>query len=236
LLGGFGEVHAHDVVAAEGDHFAPLAVLDGLSGPQTVAGGEDAVVGRWCATALEVPQHHVACLDAGALFDLTGQPFRYPSQPDVAELVFLGSLGHEVLAESNALRDSYQAPLLAFLGAFFEDPGDLVQVRFDFRDERHVGGGGEACAPGDPTGVPPHHLDHDDPLVAPCRGPEPVYGVRGDGDGRVVAEGRVRRREVVVYGLGASHDLHPEVVVEPLGDAKRIVTAYGDEGVNSELL
>src|SRR5688572_4167523 len=49
LVGSFGEVHGHNVVSAEGDHFAPLAVLDGLGGPQAVAGGEDTVVGRWCA-------------------------------------------------------------------------------------------------------------------------------------------------------------------------------------------
>src|SRR5215212_9777378 len=102
--------------------------------------------------------------------------------------------------------------------------------------KRHVGGGGEACAPGDPTSVPSHHLDDNDPLVALCRRPELVYGVRGDGDGGIIAESRVRRRQVVVYCFGASHDLHPEVVVEPLGDAKRIVAAYCDEGIHAELL
>src|SRR5215210_1986458 len=73
LLGGLLERYCDDVVAAQGDHLAPFAVLHGLGGPQAVAGGEDAVEGRRGAAALKVPEDDVARLDAGALLDLTGQ-------------------------------------------------------------------------------------------------------------------------------------------------------------------
>ena len=96
--------------------------------------------------------------------------------------------------------------------------------------------GGETRAPGDPTGVTAHHLNDHDPLVALGRGAELVYGVGGDGDGRVVTERGIRGREVVVYGLGTADDLDAEVVVEPLCDAQSIVAADGDQRVYPELL
>ena len=68
------------------------------------------------------------------------------------------------------------------------------------------------------SGSPEREVPDPYPLVAPGGGPEAVYGLGGDRDGGVVAEGRVDRREVVVYGLGTAYDLHAEVLVEPLGD------------------
>ena len=147
----------------------------------------------------------------------------------------LGVLGYVVLAQDYALADRDYAPALAVLGALLEEVRYLVEVRFHLGDEGDVRGAGDARAPGDPTGVPPHDLDHHDPLVALGRGPYLVYGVGGDGDGRVVAEGRVGGRKVVVYGLGAPDDLDAEVVVEPLGDPQSIVAANGDEGVDAVL-
>src|SRR3712207_8926085 len=53
LLGGFGEVHGDDLASPQRHHLAPLAVLDGFGGAQTVAGREDAVVGGGGAAALQ---------------------------------------------------------------------------------------------------------------------------------------------------------------------------------------
>jgi hypothetical protein len=155
----------------------------------------------------------VAGLDTSAALYLLGQRLGDAAQTYVPELVALGVLGHVLLGEGHALGDGDEAPLLAVVGAFGEDVCYLVEVGLDLGDEGDVGGGGEAGAPGDPTGVPPHHLHDHYPLVALGGRPELVYGVRGDGDRRVEPERRIRRREVVVYGLRAPDDLHAEVVV-----------------------
>src|SRR5215203_5533712 len=236
LIGGLREIYGHDVVTPEGDHLAPLAVLDGFGGPQTVTGREDTVEGRGGAAALQVAEDHVARLYARARFDLSRQRLGDAAETDVSELVRLGVLGHELLGEGHALAYGDEAPLLAPLGSLFEDVGDLVQVRLDLGNEGNVRRAREASPPGDPTSVTSHHLDDHDPLVAFGRGAELVYGVGGYGDGGVVAEGGVGRREVVVYGLGAAHDLYPEVVVESLGDPERVIAADGHEGVYAEIL
>src|SRR5215211_1495073 len=218
LGGGLVEGNGDDVVASERDHLAPLAVLDGFGCPEPVAGREDAVEGGRGAAALQVAKDDVAGVYAGALLELSGKAFADAAEPYVAELVLLGVLGHEVLAEGHALAHGDDAPLISSFGALLEEVGDGIEVRFHLGDQGDVRGGSEAGAPGDPTRVAAHDLDDDDPLVAPGGGSYPVYCLGGYRDGRVVAEGRVGRREVVVYGLGTPDDLHPEVVVEPLGD------------------
>src|SRR5215216_952915 len=213
LGGGLVEGDGDDVVASERDHLAPLAVLDGFGCPEPVAGREDAVEGGRGAAALQVAKDDVAGVYAGALLELSGKAFADAAEPDVAELVLLCSLGHEVLAEGHALAHGDDAPFVSPLGALLEEVGYRFEVGLHLGDQGNVRGGGEACALGDPTRVPPHDLDDDDPLVAPGRGPHPVYRLGGYRDGGVVAERRVGRREVVVYGLRAPHHLHPEVVV-----------------------
>src|SRR3712207_8022955 len=52
------------------------SVLDGLGGPQAVAGREDAVEGGRGAAALQVSQDDVAGVYAGALLKLPGQADR----------------------------------------------------------------------------------------------------------------------------------------------------------------
>src|SRR5918993_1885957 len=234
LLGGFGEVNGDDLAAPERHHLAPLAVLDGFGGAQTVAGREDAVVGGGGAAALQVPEDDVAGVYSGALLQFAGQALADAAEAHVAELVLLAGLGHEVLAERYAFGDGDDAPAVALLGALLEEVGYGVEVRFHFRDQRHVRGGGDACAPRDPTGVAAHDLHDQYPLVALSRGPEAVYRLRRYRHGGIVPEGRVGRREVVVYGLGAAYDLRPEVFVQPLGYAQRVVAADGDEGVHAE--
>src|SRR3712207_5994139 len=190
------------------------SVLDGLGGPQAVAGREDAVEGRRGAAALQVSEDDVARVYAGALLELPGQALADAAEPHVAELVLLLGLGHEVLAEGHALAHGDDAPFFASLGALLEEVGDGLEVGLDLGDQGHVRGGGDAGSPGDPARVPPHDLDDDDPLVALGRGPYAIYRLGSYRDGGVVTKRRVGCREVVVYGLGAPDDLHPEVVVE----------------------
>src|SRR5215211_5273014 len=126
LLGGLREVDGHDVVTPECDHLAPLAVLDGLGGPEPVAGAQDAVEGSGGSAALEVTEDNVACLDTGALFDLARKCLRDAAETYVAELVRFGVLGHELFREGHALAHGDKAPLLALFGTLLEDVRDLI--------------------------------------------------------------------------------------------------------------
>jgi hypothetical protein len=64
---------------------------------------------------------------------------------------------------------------------------------------------------------------------------EPVEGLRHDRDRRVETERVIRSGEVVVDGLGNA-DAAQAPVVELLGDAERVLTADGDNGVDLEFL
>ena len=100
-------------------HLTPLAVLDGFGGAQSVAGGEDAIVGGRGSAPLEVSEDDVARLYAGPFFYLLGERLRYAAKLHVAELVALGALGYVVFGEDDAFADGDEAPLLAVLGALF---------------------------------------------------------------------------------------------------------------------
>src|SRR5215208_1968726 len=134
LGGGLIEGDGDDVVAPERDHLAPLAVLDGLGCSEAVAGRENAVESGRGAAALQVAEDDVAGVYPGALLELSGQAFADASEADVAELVLLSGLGHEVLAEG------HDAPLVSPLGALLEEIGYRLHVRLDLGDQGDVRG------------------------------------------------------------------------------------------------
>lgn len=98
-----------------------------------------------------------------------------------------------------------------------------------------------ACAPhghagvqGDPAGVAAHDLDDQDALVGLGGGLQPVQGLGGDTDGRVEAEGDIRRGDVVVDGLGHAHDRQPAVRQQP-GGLQGALAADRDDRVQTEV-
>src|SRR5829696_10310463 len=140
LGSGLIEGDGDDVVAPERDHLAPLAVLDGLGCSEAVAGRENAVESGRGAAALQVAEDDVAGVYPGALLEFSGQAFADASEADVAELVLLSGLGHEVLAEGHALADGDDAPLVSPLGALLEEIGYRLHVRLDLGDQGDVRG------------------------------------------------------------------------------------------------
>jgi hypothetical protein len=85
----------------------------------------------------------------------------------------------------------------------------------------------------DPADMPAHHFgDH----AAPMRlagGPQPVDGLRGDLHRSVKTEGVVGGIEVVVDGLGDTHDFQAGIR-QALGGGEGSLAADGDDGVDPQ--
>ncbi len=79
----------------------------------------------------------------------------------------------------------------------------------------------------------PHHLHHDDAVVALGGGVQLVDRLDRGIDGGVEAEGRDRPAHVVVDRLRHADDLHP-ALEELLRNGQRPVAADGDDGVDPE--
>lgn len=84
----------------------------------------------------------------------------------------------------------------------------------------------------DPARVAAHHLDDHDALVGLGGGLQPVYGLGGDADRGVEAEGAVGGRDVVVDGLRYADDGHPGVREHP-GGREGALAADRDQRVHA---
>ena len=107
----------------------------------------------------------------------------------------------------------------------------LVDVDGPLGDQDHVGAARDAAVHGDPAGVAAHHLDHHDAVVRLGGRVQPVDRLGADRDRGVEAERVVGAGEVVVDRLRHPDDVDAELVVEPCGDAERVLAADRDERV-----
>src|SRR6478752_6555486 len=82
----------------------------------------------------------------------------------------------------------------------------------------------------DPSGMPAHHLDNQDPVVALGGGMEAVDRLGGDVQRGVEAEGHVGGAEIVVDRL-RDPDHVQTIVVEALGYAERVLATNRDQPI-----
>ena len=111
----------------------------------------------------------------------------------------------------------------------------MLEVPVDLREEDDVAPAGDAGMEGNPSGMPPHHLEDHHPLMAGSGGVEPIEGVGGGRHGRIEAEGEGRGAEIVVDRLRDADDGHARLV-ELLGDRQRAVTADAHQAADPQLL
>src|SRR3989304_2849176 len=88
-------------------------------------------------------------------------------------------------------------------------------VRGVFRQQDVISAAGDPDLQGDGSAGVPHDLDEEEPLEGLGRVPDAIYGVQGDVDGGVEAQGVVGACQVVVYGAGDADDT--EVVLSSQG-------------------
>ena len=86
----------------------------------------------------------------------------------------------------------------------------------------------------DPASVPPHHLEHHDPLVAGGSRMEPVERVGGTGHRRVESKRECRGAEIIVDRFWNADD-GDAPFVKLLGDGERAVAADADKTAHGEL-
>ena len=114
----------------------------------------------------------------------------------------------------------------------FQVAADLVDVEWLLGDEDFGRTAGDSCVGGDPSGVPPHHLADDHPIVGLRRGVQPVDGLGGDLHGGVKAERDLGGGEVVVDGLRHPDDRNA-LVRQFVGHAEGVLAADGHQGVDA---
>jgi hypothetical protein len=100
-------------------------------------------------------------------------------------------------------------------------------MEIDFGNQNDIGATGDTALQRDPTRMPSHHFDHDDPPMAGRRSVQPVQRVHNDINRRIEAERGCSRFEVVVDRVrirfrqrSCSH-AHPPLCCEGRGDHPR---------------
>lgn len=230
---GLGDGDGADGRAEEGHHPAELTRGDEFDGVGAEHGTEDAVEGGWAAAALEVAEHAIPDLLAGAFFDFGGDEGADAAEAGFAMGLLTGG-GDEVGALfPGAFGDDDEGEEFSLLFAFLHLFADALELEGDLGDEDDVGAAGDAGVEGDPAGVAPHDFEDEDAVVAFGGGSEAVEGVGGARDGGVEAEGEDGALEVVVDGFGHADDGDAELV-HLLGDAEGAVAADRDQGAEAE--
>ena len=184
---------------------------------------------------LQMPEHDLTSLDAGALLDVPREDRadRALVEADMAERVAvdrglrleavdLGGLGHD----DEDVEVPERAPAL-------HRARDVVARHPDLGDEDEVRAAGETAERRDPAGVAAHGLDDDDAVVRARGRAQAIERVGDDRDRGIEADAEVRLREVVVHGLRHADD-RDALLVEPLRHAQRVVAADRDERVEAE--
>ena len=211
-----GEGHIDHLVVAHADHDVALALLDGLDGPHACTAGQDAVVGRGAAAALQVAQYGDAHVEAGELL--------------------LHTVGIVEGAALRTLRHDDDARLLRLAYAAAHELRQLVFLHHLLGDDGSLGTAGNGAVLRQETGVAAHHLDKEDALVGVRR---VAYAVHAFHDGvhrRVVADGGVGAVEVVVDGAGQTDAGEVVLHAEVAGAGERAVAADDHQGVDLLLL
>src|SRR3954469_1809713 len=230
------ERHHHDVGPPQSRHVTELLPVHGLHRMPSEARGEDAVVRGRRTTPLHVPQDHWPGFLPQPLLQLdrqlTGDPGEALMPVDV-----LGALveGHGTGRRLGPLRDDDDREPLPRLEPLPDPASQFLDVEGPLRHDDGVRTGRHPGVQRYPAGVPPHDLDDEHPLVGLGGGLEPVEGLRRDPYRGVEPEGDVRDRDVVVDGLGHTHDGQTGVRHQP-GGLERALTADGDDRVEPELL
>src|SRR5207247_3793175 len=179
-----------NAVAAQADQGAEFLLLNEVHGFDSVTRPQHAVEGRRGAPALNMPEDRDASLEARSLFNRPPDHFTNAAQVDVAELVELLILGHQVAVagEFEPFGHHHNGEDAAARVALLKYLGDLFDGGRPFGDEDAIRAAGQASHGSDPARVPAHNFHNHDALVRLCGGMEPVNGLGDDRNCRVKTE------------------------------------------------
>ncbi len=198
-------------------------------------GGQHPVEGGRGPTSLDVAEHSGPGFLARPGADLDFEELADPSQAGMTEGVDLGlGAGDGPLGGQGSLGGHHDGRVVAGEPVLDEGAHGL-DVEGPLGDQDHVGPTGQPRMERDPTGVTPHDLDDEHPVVALGRGVEPVDGLGSDGHRGVEAEGVVGGAKVVVDGL--RHPDYGQAGRSQLGGhAEGVLAAYHHQRLHPEAL
>ena len=198
--------------------------------------GEDAVDRHRAAAALDMAEDGGAHLVPGVLLDLPGDAERDSAEPFPAGHCVLRLIDGIGALRRGALGDHDEGEQAAAPLAGAELGEHRLHAKRNLGDQDHVGAAGDPGRERDPPGVPAHHLEQHDAVVAFRRGVQAVErpGRRLECGGE--SERDLGRRDVVVDRLRDAYHRQPMLPEEPLGDRQRAVAADHDDGVEPQTL
>src|ERR1700722_665690 len=226
MADGVGDVDGDYGIAAQGDHHAEASGGDQVDGGYAEAGGEDAVEGRGCASALNVSEH----ADADSLVAGTADGIADQVGDGIGAAIFF-QLGRKL----HALGDNHNREVLALFLARGDELADVRDSERDFWNQNHVSAAGDAGFERDPSAVASHDFDHHHAMM---RGGGGVNFVERVGDGMersVEPERDLGSRKIVVDGLGHA-DNFQSFLEKLISDFLRAVAANADDGVDAQLV
>ena len=104
----------------------------------------------------------------------------------------------------------------------------LVVIERNLRDQNRIRAAGDSAMQGDPPGVPPHHFQNHDALVAGRSGVQAIERVGDCGDSRVEAECHGGSFEIVVDCLRDTDAINPGLFQLKSG-RHRAITTHDDQ-------
>jgi hypothetical protein len=173
-----------------------------------------------------VSEHRSANLEAAVGFNPCGDELSYApggeSHSTYALARYLIVLLTAQRLEIDAFCDNHDGERIVGTATFDEVRHDLFHGEREFRDNYEVRAAGESAHGGNPPSGTTHRFDDHDPVV---RGSRRVEAVERLGDNTycgIEAYAVVSSLQVIVEGLGYSHDRSPSFS-EPVGNSLRTV-------------
>ena len=110
---------------------------------------------------------------------------------------------------SRAFRSNNHSSKITGRFARIDHARDFFVIERDFRNQNDIGATGNTALQRDPSRVPSHHFNDNDPPMAGRRSVQPIQRVHHNINGRIETERGCRRFEIVVDRFGTPMQLMP---------------------------
>src|SRR5438874_5119837 len=177
-------------------------------------------------------EHATTRFFTGAHRDFARDNFANTAQPKLATF----HVAFHLLAvfQSRAFRSNYHSSKVTGRFARIDHARDPVVIERDFGNQNDIGATGNTALQCDPSCVPSHHFDDNDPPMAGRRSMQPVQRVHYYVNGRIETERGCRRFKIIVDRLRYA-DAVDAGLLQLLRSHQRAVAANNDQRSHPEV-